>query len=83
MGVRRAQAVNIYTLDPHPGRCCNLRISQHRPGTMLRCLDYENREHVCEFEQEIPPVTTGGISYPHPAPKPWVRPLVVTQSQST
>lgn len=66
--------MNISIPDQHPGRCNNLRHSRYRPGVMLRCIDYEGTPHVCAFEQESPPITTGIYTVTAPAPKPWVRP---------
>jgi hypothetical protein len=69
--------VNITIPDRHPGRCCNLRISRHRPGVYLRCLDYEGTPHVCTFEADSPPrlqYTGWGLVYTDPKPKPWVKP---------
>lgn len=63
----------ILTRDPHPGRCLNYRA---RRG---RCLDYEAVEHVCTFEQPLPPpAIMAGASvssdFYTAQPVPWVRP---------
>lgn len=68
----------INSPDPHPGRCQNLRPSTVKPGTFLRCLDYEGLKHVCSFEKETPPnfahSVVGGNIYTPAQPKPWVKP---------
>lgn len=63
--------------DPFPGRCRNYRTTTHGNGEIetLRCLDYENRPHVCEFPPGKPIMaTTTSLHYTHREPEPWVRP---------
>lgn len=69
--------------DPYPGRCKNLRPVRHSDGHIenLRCLEYEDEDHVCNFP-EAPVVTeTHNIFQTSdlPEPKPWVRPDNVTE----
>lgn len=67
--------------DPYPGRCRNHRTVSNGVGHIetLRCLDYENVEHVCSFPE---PIHTGpalggmygGGTFTTAPPKPWVKP---------
>lgn len=63
--------------DPHPGRCRNYR---YVGNESYRCLDYDNRPHVCRFPEYTISTTSGtgsaSITYtiPKVEPKPWVAP---------
>lgn len=65
--------------DLHPGRCKNTRTEwvNGNPET-LRCLDYEDTEHVCSFPEPPRPLEVGdSFSYQFTettTPKAWVKP---------
>jgi len=69
--------------DLHPGRCLNHRMV----GTeVLRCIDYENAEHVCHFIVPTHTITSGHLGpstiyYKRPA-EPWVKPGDLTQTEA-
>ena len=62
--------------DPHPGRCQNYRTVNHGNGQAehLRCLDYENVEHVCSFPSPMSTPTQSLGVYTAPKPEPWEKP---------
>ena len=71
----------IEGVDPHPGRCVNMRPSRDAHGypTTKRCLDYEGHEGACRFPDDPKRVATSGGTqmnvYSQRKPEPWVSPL--------
>lgn len=67
--------------DLHPGRCQNYRAVLHADGytESLRCLDYEDVPHQCEFPPTAHRLSSvsslAGSSYTVPKPVPWRKPV--------
>lgn len=65
--------------DPYPGRCPNFRnmVGPSGEHITLRCIDYANTRHVCEFPEPAPPAPPmREVSWTQsqvPA-EPWVKP---------
>lgn len=82
---QRMQGAGLMILnlpDPHPGRCKNYRAGSDCYGmpNSKRCLGYEMKSHVCEFEPDpertsVPMGWGQASSFTPPEPVPWVSPL--------
>lgn len=64
--------------DPDPGRCRNLRMVG---AETVRCLDYDDRPHICSFPEPRPPLLSSDTYTVTPSiPEPWVKPDEVRQT---
>lgn len=69
----------IFLEDPDPGRCLNFRaVPGSIPPQSVRCLDYEDNQHLCVFPkttlQRVEAFSSRMQSKRLTKPEPWKKP---------